>query len=1276
MPKRLVKKSLDRPEKSDKSNYFTGIVGEDLLDKIEQLYEKITDNHEFEFVFFAKKGKGSKYLQQEKYINLLKFMKVRSEQKKFKITEPTDVLDISYFEDDVNYRCSIENADNINRIMKKLTMMRNHVVFKTIINMLNDKKDVEGVSLMKKEKNADEMVDIDEFDIRVRLSTESNLTKDDMKKMLAIDENAMKKITFRYKQRTSVYVVGDDESDEFVRVDLTFTKMADSFRKINRAFPNYELEVEYGLNNKSKKQSKQSSKDGLSKIYDEVILLLKIIQQSNFPIPNTMTKNVLEYYANLFSLPQERSAVLDARQSSTLEIQHVTEVLANKYAVTDKADGERQFLIIFQNKIYLIDSNTNVKDTGIVLDDSKSKYNGSVMDGELIFIPHKNRHIFLVFDCIFYQGQNIRPTIKLFDRIAYADDIIENCFVIGKQSGYVFTDMNFDKQSDKQFDMNKRNAHYHNEIKKMIDNLNSDMEIDKLHPLIRRKFFIGATGAKDWEIFSYALTMWNSFTSSPDVKCPYFLDGLIFQPLEQAYVANSKDSRQQDYKWKPPEKNSIDFYIEFEKDQDGKILTIYDNSYNDSYTDLEFVRNKPYKICKLHVGQKNKGTETPVLFKNEQIASAYIFLTDGEVRDSEGGILSDNTVVEFYYNNDPEVLDRFRWVPLRTRYDKTEAVLKRGVKYGNSAFVADRVWRSIENPMLMSDFEDLARGNNPEKNSYYYDKKMESLRKKIGHELIISATKENTYFQKRTELAKPMRNFHNWIKSNIIYTFCHPMYQSNRQLSVLDFGCGKGQDYMKFFYAMVAFYVGIDIDKEGLVSGIDGAISRYNQGRKRRPNFPKMYFLQGDTAAPLDLESQRKAMNVKKLVNEELFPKFFSEEQSGRTMFDRINCQFVIHYMLRNEDTWANFKQNVNNHLRNGGFFLVTTFDAEKVRKLLGNSDKYTQEYTDENGKTQILFEIVKKYDDKKIIHGTGNPIDVYIAWFSHEGRYLTEYLVDPEFLKEDLNKSCSLKLVDTDGFGNQLTIHKPYLTEYSKYEESDETRGFLQKVASFYKNDGINDGCRVWNTLFRYYVFRKDHPNDGQTKKQKGGSMKSSKLEESTESAEFDDDNLLDFSDKEKFFVPEMDRYNSDYSFMNSIHHLLQSHGIIPKTLIPKNLSRDLGLQDVKDEDIKSNINSIAGKIIIEHNIESHKTERIIDGLHIFTVERDCNDDYDISLTSKETKSGKTPKKIKKNDRCVILMKEGLLYVPVYHIDSESGQKTGIFTGDHPIIIKMLDDM
>lgn len=1219
------------------------------VNEIIELFNKIKNDSEFEFIFFGKRGK---FLPQEKYIELLNFFSGRSENPKYKLLKPENTLDITFQPDmETNMRCTLIGTENINSLMKKVSMFRNHVAFKTLTDLW--KKKTKGIEMMKKEKKSELMVDVEELEFRARLSAENKLTSDEINFLLNLDETNMAKIKFRYKQRTSLFVMGDEKSKEFIRIDLTYTKMAETYKRLNSAIPNYELEIEYGTQGTPKIEH-------LRTMLYETELIYKIIQQSNFVCTKSNASKVINFYKNLLSIdPEKQVTNLEGRQTVTLEIQHVTGELVNKYAVTDKADGERHFLIILENHVYLMNSNLDVKDSGIELNDSLSDYNGSLLDGELIFIPNKNRHIFLVFDCLFHKSVDVRPTIKLMERISYADDIISKCFIFSGQKGFKIGDK---KYSLDKFDLDKKLTMHHRELVELMKNLNEDIDVEKKYPLIRRKYFIEATGGKDWEIFSYANTLWNSFISSSEIKCPYFLDGLIFQPLEQSYAVSKKDNKLLDYKWKPVEKNSIDFYIEFEKDQNGKILTIYDNSRDD----LGYIRNKPYRICKLYVGQQNKGVEVPILFKEEQeLYLAYMYLVDGEVRDIEGNIITDKTVIEAYYNNDSEIIDKFRWVCIRTRYDKTESVARYGRKYGNYSTVADKVWRSITNPVLMSDFEDLAKGNNPEKNTYAYNKKMESLRQRISHELIISTTKESAYFQQRTNLAKPMRQFINWIKDEMIWTFCHPMYQDNRQLSVLDFGCGKGQDIMKWFFARTLFYVGLDLDREGLVNPVDGAWSRYNQ-LKKRPNFPKMTFLQADCSAELDVDSQKNALNMQHLENEEMYKKFFSKDQTKRTQFDRINCQLAIHYMLKNEDTWSNFKKNINGYLRNGGYFLALTFDGRKVMELLGDQEKYTQYYTDENGKSKMLFEIVKKYEEpksKSTIMGVGNPIDVYIAWFSLEGRYLTEYLVDSQYIVNDLEKDCNLELISTDSCENQLIIQKEFLNHYAKYEDIPETRKFLSNVSQFYTEDNVNVNCRPWINLFRYYIFRKN----SKLEKQKGG--KSSVDKKSTSSESDNVDELLNFTDSSMYSIPDMGGYNNEYSCTNSLHHIMKSHKVIPKYITPQKLYSDLGVGPIKDVNISDNIDKIAKDMVISEIVEDGKENKVIDGLNIFIVERDCNDMYDVDLIKKG-------KKIKDSDLSVILMKEGLWYVPVYHIEKETGKRIGIFETNHKIIQKLLDEV
>lgn len=1205
-------------------------IGDQIYSELIKLFNKISIGYEFEFIFF---GRHEKYLSQEKYITLLKiFSKKGTNNKKYKLVEPEDILDITYQPSgDIVFRCQITGSENINYYMKKLSHWKNHIIYKSLINFYE--KGEKGISFMKKQKSKENTIDIDNLDLRARLSKEDDLSDEDIEKLKNLDHTDLDKILYRYKQRTSLYVSSDETSDNFVRIDLTYTKMTNNYKTINRSVPNYELEVETGL--------KKPDASYLDLMLNEIAMLFKIIQQSNYVISNEMTKNVLKFYSDKLILTGKQIS-LDARQAITLEIQHVPEVLPNKYAVTDKADGERSFAIIYNNRIYLISINLNVRDLGISLDKKLDKYNGTIFDGEYVFLPQKNRHLFLIFDCLFVGNDDIRSNINLFDRLSRADAVIKECFVFNKQTGYI-PELNHTIKGDT-FDLDKYLDFHENEIKKYMNSLNHDIEIEKQYPLIRRKYFAGCHGAKNWEIFAYTSTIWNTYTENSEINCPYLLDGVIFQPLEQAYV--TKDSAKQEYKWKPPNKNSIDFYIQFEKDKDtGKILTVYDNSYD------EYVKNKPYRICKLYVGHRSNNEERPILFKeNSELYYAYLFTSDGEVRDAEDNIISDNTVVEFYYNNDSQINEKFRWVPLRTRYDKTESVLRFKKKYGNYVTVAEKVWRSITNPILMEDFNDLAKGNNPSKNQYFYDRKMESLRKKIGHDLIISAAKEAAYYQKTTRLATDMRQFHNgWIKSNLIYTFCHPMYQNNKQLSVLDIACGRGGDIMKFYYAMVSFYVGVDVDREGLISKVDGAVSRYNQMKTKKPNFPRMYFIQADAGAEFDYESQNRALKGMTQDNATLFNKFFSSDPKTRTIFDRINCQFAMHYFLKDTVYWNNFKQNLKNYLRHGGYFIATTFDYKRIIELLKDKDKYSVYYT-ENGKDKLLFELIRKFNVGKSsdIYGTGNAIDVYMAWISQEGRYLTEYLVDQRFITKELLETCDLELVDTDNFGNIFEIDREYLTEFAKYEHNPDTNKFLMNVAKFYTTSEINVGGQIYNSLMRYYVFRKKD-----SKSQKGGQK-------------------YDFSNVNDFYVPEMSGYNNDYSCINSIHHILKNTQIIPKHVGSNELCSDLGINLIKDKHInKKDLQAMASKIIIEHEIENKNnnvvSDTVVDGLNIFVVERNCNDEFEVDLLQKG-------KKINNNDHSILLMKEGDFYVPVYLVRDDI--RNGIFKMNDPFVKYLMNQI
>ena len=73
-----------------------------------------------------------------------------------------------------------------------------------------------------------------------------------------------------------------------------------------------------------------------------------------------------------------------------------------------------------------------------------------------------------------------------------------------------------------------------------------------------------------------------------------------------------------------------------------------------------------------------KKSQVPFMVREEDNDQGYFPIDRGQVRDVEGNLVQDNTVIEIVYNNDITIPHKYRWNILRTRWDKTESVNKQG----------------------------------------------------------------------------------------------------------------------------------------------------------------------------------------------------------------------------------------------------------------------------------------------------------------------------------------------------------------------------------------------------------------------------------------------------------------------------------------------------------------------------------------------------------------------------------------------------------------------
>lgn len=1033
-------------------------------DTILPLFNSIKKNDEFEIDLNKAKNLETNtfynVLTYTTYFKLLQFIS-KFGQKGAKIIN-TQILDINYtvFLSDVKhtYRLSVNNADAINRYHNSISKYNSKTIFNIILNDYTKNQTItkkDSIDFIKKIRYANDIIDISDLNIRIRKSTEQSISLDDIKYLedSVFDSN---NIIFRLKNRISVIL---HDNNYNLRIDLTSTQQHKEMNLLHNALNNYEIEVE--CFNKT------------SQILDKIILdkqlalcttLIKIIQSSNYIITKTEEREVIQKYNEL--LPSSIKKIkLDSTQVSSIEIRDL-ENLSNKYAVTDKADGDHAFLIIKNSEVYLIGQNLNVTKTGIIV--NNSAYDNTILDGELIYLKKKNKYLFLIFDCLYYCDNNVQDEVLFYKRIDYANDVVLNCFVNDKQQ---FKGI---KQDFKMIDIDKIIDFYSKNIVDYFDIINKDIDNININEiLIRPKIFLFPYGIKDNEIYKYSKLFWNLYKQIDTY--PYFLDGLILQPINQSYRSNQLSI----IKWKPEENNSIDFYISFVRDKDtGKILDIYDNIENSQqYDDMienkntSTVNNNLYRICHLHVGSsKNRNVEYPVLFNpkednpnnNVYIAKLLIDPKTKTIRDAEGHIVQDKTVVEFYYKHDV-VEPTYRWMPMRTRFDKTEQVQKYQKGYGNNEMIANKIWFSIKHPVKFSDIELLAD-----------DTKYINHKSSLLSSIADYRSQNVPYYEANNRLLNPytssQRRFHNDVKTILLNTYCRPEFNNNKKVKVMDIGIGRGGDVEKYYNAKVASVTGIDPDYNGLHSP-EGAIARYRRNTFKYPGFPPFSIINADITLPFDTDAQLKSIPDTSANNKLYIDKYLS----GKIKYDVLSSQFAFHYFLKDEISWNNTCNNINKVLNNDGVLLFTTFDGRRVTKLLKENNGLFEQHFIING-IKVLFhgikQLYKDIDESKEVYGPGNKIDICVGRFSSE--YITEYIVDEHFIIPELQKKCNLYLVETGYFEdiyNELNI---YTEEIADIENKPDMKKHLIDAKKFFENNTYNDETKKITFLNRYYIFKK----------------------------------------------------------------------------------------------------------------------------------------------------------------------------------------------------------
>ncbi|OLL23872.1 mRNA cap guanine-N7 methyltransferase [Neolecta irregularis DAH-3] len=149
-----------------------------------------------------------------------------------------------------------------------------------------------------------------------------------------------------------------------------------------------------------------------------------------------------------------------------------------------------------------------------------------------------------------------------------------------------------------------------------------------------------------------------------------------------------------------------------------------------------------------------------------------------------------------------------------------------------------------------------------------------------------------------------LRAFNNWIKSCLIQKFTP--YTSDHPLVVLDMGCGKGGDLLKWDKARINIYVGVDVADVS----VSQARNRYRD--MKRVGFEASFYV---------LDCFRRSLR-------DVLPR-------DHPPFDIVSMQFCMHYAFESERQARTLLENVTRGLRLGGKFIGTIPNSEIIESHL-----------------------------------------------------------------------------------------------------------------------------------------------------------------------------------------------------------------------------------------------------------------------------------------------------------------------------------------------------
>ena len=646
------------------------------------------------------------------------------------------------------------------------------------------------------------------------------------------------------------------------------------------------------------------------------------------------------------------------------------------YVVTEKADGIRAQLFISSKEGYLITGKMEVIDTNLRFENISGLW---LFDGEYITKNKKGDDIqlFMIFDV--YYAADSAPEGITYPNHAYSYPWLSNKGELSRSS--ILHDFRTNVSISSNDEKNKMRIDY----KTYLEGPKT-LKKDK----------------KDETKYTNLTAMGKVSKKILDIEkkdgFEYNIDGLIYLPMHLPVNSMNEGENNKiggtwniNYKWKPPEENTIDFKIKIVKNKNrDKITSITkDNEIIqckeiELYVGYNLHDDMTHDFC-WEILKNNKNYKDEILFmKDINIATTKIPLTNKKILCLKDKVeIQDDMIIEMRYQQD----DEMKWIPLRHRKDKTTP------QYFDTA---NNIWETIQEPVTV----DMIKGKGLNKTIKTYTESIQE--------------KEISYYVDKSNLIdidEPLKKFHNYIKSKLIQSICSI---GNKSISIMDTSIGKGGDISKYLRSRnrITFLLGLDISPD-----INKAAHRFYFENIKKP---KAMFIQYDTGEIIkegngckgkkeDIEKNNILLDIIYNKNKKIPIKYkeihLKYKDLGNKGFDIISSQFSIHYYFKNELTLRNYIQNISDNCKPGGYFIGTCYDGKKVFQELLTNNK--MEMIDDFGNE--IYSINKEYEIEDFEYRKddwsnmfGQEINVYM---NSIGQKHIEYLVNFELLIDMMNE-------------------------------------------------------------------------------------------------------------------------------------------------------------------------------------------------------------------------------------------------------------------------------